>query len=46
MKMSKVSFLFVLFISFTVKSQVINAVTYCLGNCDTCDPLNLAQCQG
>ena len=42
--MSKLSFLFVLFLAMTVKGQVLTAATHCLGNCSTCDPLNLAQC--
>ena len=44
--MSKLSFLFVLFLAMTVKGQVLTAATHCLGNCSTCDPLNLAQCSG
>ena len=44
--MSKLSFLFLLFLTMTVKGQVLSATTHCLGNCSTCDPLDLAQCSG
>ena len=46
MTLSKVSFLFVLFFIISVKTQVLDAATHCLGNCNICDPLNLAICKG
>jgi hypothetical protein len=44
--MSKQLFLFVLILLGSCQAQLLKSITNCLGNCTSCNPLNLASCQG
>lgn len=46
MSPSKQHFLFLLIFIFIVRSQVLNPLTNCLGNCMHCAPADLSLCKG